>query len=66
MYYLPNCFGNFGAGCFLAFLPGPIGVASVDHLLENLFFLPITTEDTENLEGSTHVCLTQTARPPSR
>ena len=48
--YLPNCFGNFGAGCFLAFLPGPIGVASVDHLRENLFFLPITTEDNKDSE----------------
>ena len=55
MQYLPNCFGNFGAGCFLAFLPGPIGVASVDHLLENLFFLPITTKDNKLSEGSSHV-----------
>lgn len=35
-HYLPSFFGNSGAGCFLAFLPGPFGVASVDDL-----FLPM-------------------------
>ena len=33
---LPRAAGNSGAGCFLAFLPGPFGAASFDDL-----FLPI-------------------------
>ena len=37
---LPRAAGNSGAGCFLAFLPGPFGAASFDDL-----FLPIFDQD---------------------